>query len=977
MPGKYQKLVEKHVLVIGGSSGIGYCVAEASLESGASVIISSSSADRITKAVKRLQSSYPGGKVAGYAGIVDHIVFTAGDPLATIPLKDVTLETIKQAGQVRFFAPLLVAKVGSRYLSAGPQASITLTTGATADKPYEGWIVVTSFAAGLHGMARGLAVDLAPVRVNVVSPGAVKTELWGGMEEEERAAVFKGVEEKVLTKHVAGPEEVAESYLWLMKDSNVTGTVLGRFSLFKRPSTAKEEPANKTITSGLMIDPPHSDLIVNSPVILSDIELTRSNLSQDIFIGALHDSNYTQLQENVRRLRRAPVGPDPKNVDAAWEVYKKQREESLKYCRKLIEKSQEHHARNPSLESSVGPLDTRSSLSSGSVNDASLPFQINPQWLSAIREYKAVQETLLNTLHTSLVVTYTAYEPDASQRQLDIFLKDKEHRKSVITKWRDTSVRRVRSEKPEFFEKYKIRSLNFDKLKHDIEESERLFDTGHTPNRVIRESVIYKNGDTVLEFAYRPSDSLPIIRFRVSSHFLIPDDVSPLFSQMFCPGPIIPLDMMHDLPKAPSKIIGKDGIGVNVYRMPQMEPNSHEALTLLLHAIHGHTQMLPRDDIDFPVFISIADYRWLPQWESRAAESNPKELLLIAYAFGARELFTRISRSIILNAKDDDDTRGQELWPQVINNTIRTRRAIYMEQILEYCASVIHEYLQPPRQSGERPVHVGSLEMSTVRCPRGSHTCDATNLGWLMLVFNELGVSPLSPRPSSKRSLKELIDSLRLMPSPPRTHIGVCDFAPSFRSKINDISNTIIGLTLYDVSGQYGWALISTKESIFEAEKAKEATREAVSLSILSLLENIEDLHAAAMIDKTFYGAYMKNEGRLLRNIYLPSRTMDLFTVQDEDIYDVSPSLSPTDIATMPIPTSEEEARELLTRNVEATSRAWATRDSLQSHERGMNSAQNEKFLAGDFAHTEDKARLEEESKQLQTERDKVMNFRV
>ncbi|KAA8567644.1 hypothetical protein MFRU_010g02240 [Monilinia fructicola] len=245
MPGKYEKLVGKHVLVIGGSSGIGYCVAEASLESGASVTISSSSVDRVAKGVERLHSSYPGGKVTGYAcdlskstvesdieklfeqaGKVDHIVFTAGDPLATLPLKDVTLESIKRAGQVRFFAPLLVAKVGSRYLSAGPQASITLTTGATADKPYEGWSVITSFAAGLHGMARGLAVDLAPVRVNVVSPGAVKTDLWGGMKEEERAAIFKEVEEKVLTKHVAGPEEVAESYLWLMKDSNVTGTVV-------------------------------------------------------------------------------------------------------------------------------------------------------------------------------------------------------------------------------------------------------------------------------------------------------------------------------------------------------------------------------------------------------------------------------------------------------------------------------------------------------------------------------------------------------------------------------------------------------------------------------------------------------------------------------------------------------------------------------------------------------------------------------
>ncbi|KAF7955878.1 hypothetical protein EAE96_004800 [Botrytis aclada] len=244
MPGKYQKLVSKRVLVIGGSSGIGYCVAEASLENGASVTISSSSPDRVAKAVEKLQKSYPDGKINGFpcdlskptleadleklfeqTGKVDHIVSTVGDALALIPLEKASLEDMQKAGQVRFFGQLMVAKVGSRYLSEGPQASITLTTGSTADKPMKGWTIVTSFAAGLHGMAKALAVDLAPVRVNVVSPGAVKTELWNGMPEEEREGSFKMLEGIALTKHVALPEELAESYLWLMKDSNVTGTI--------------------------------------------------------------------------------------------------------------------------------------------------------------------------------------------------------------------------------------------------------------------------------------------------------------------------------------------------------------------------------------------------------------------------------------------------------------------------------------------------------------------------------------------------------------------------------------------------------------------------------------------------------------------------------------------------------------------------------------------------------------------------------
>ncbi|TGO46957.1 hypothetical protein BOTNAR_0554g00040 [Botryotinia narcissicola] len=174
------------------------------------------------------------------------------------------------------------------------------------------------------------------------------------------------------------------------------------------------------------------------------------------------------------------------------------------------------------------------------------------------------------------------------------------------------------------------------------------------------------------------------------------------------------------------------------------------------------------------------------------------------------------------------------------------------------------------------------------------------------------------------------------------------------------------------------------------------------------------------MIDKSFYGAYIKNEGRLLRNIVkaglkhasrvaetqispadqmaqdttesLEATAVDLiddsesavssisenesFNAQHGDLYDVSPPFSPIDITAMPVPTSEEEARELLTLNVEATSRAWAMRDSLQSSERHVNLTQKEKFLAGDFAHIEDKARLEEESKQLQAERDEIINLR-
>lgn len=241
---KYNKLANKRVLIIGGSSGIGFAVAEACIESSASVTISSSSSDRVAQKVKDLQTSYPHAKdtIRGFAcdlskptlerdlealfeqvGKLDHIVFTAGDPLAQMPLSEISLEKIQTAGQVRFFAPLLIAKVGSKYLDSSPQSSIIITTGSVATQPRPNWSVIASYAGGLHSMVRNLAVDLKPIRVNLVSPGAIDTELWKGMPEDKKKEMFKAIEGKVLTGKVGRPEEVAEAYLWLLKDANVTG----------------------------------------------------------------------------------------------------------------------------------------------------------------------------------------------------------------------------------------------------------------------------------------------------------------------------------------------------------------------------------------------------------------------------------------------------------------------------------------------------------------------------------------------------------------------------------------------------------------------------------------------------------------------------------------------------------------------------------------------------------------------------------
>ncbi|KAI7113858.1 hypothetical protein KC352_g34858, partial [Hortaea werneckii] len=123
-----QKLKDAKVLVIGGSSGIGYGVAEALVENGCTVIISSSNPDKVQTTIDRLKKSYPSAspRISGQAcnlgdqttlesnvaklfdqvGTLDHVVYTAGDALAMLPIQDITMDKLIQAGMVRFYAPL-------------------------------------------------------------------------------------------------------------------------------------------------------------------------------------------------------------------------------------------------------------------------------------------------------------------------------------------------------------------------------------------------------------------------------------------------------------------------------------------------------------------------------------------------------------------------------------------------------------------------------------------------------------------------------------------------------------------------------------------------------------------------------------------------------------------------------------------------------------------------------------------------------
>lgn len=124
---------------------------------------------------------------------------------------------------------MVLAKHAPKYLRGGPRSSITLTTGAVSQRPLPDWVVVGSYATGLQGLTRSLALDLAPIRVNLVSPGPVDTEFWT-LSEEEKRAKFDSIARQMPTGRVGRVEDIVESYLCLMKDENASGSMVSTSS---------------------------------------------------------------------------------------------------------------------------------------------------------------------------------------------------------------------------------------------------------------------------------------------------------------------------------------------------------------------------------------------------------------------------------------------------------------------------------------------------------------------------------------------------------------------------------------------------------------------------------------------------------------------------------------------------------------------------------------------------------------------------
>lgn len=233
-----RSLRAKRVVVVGGTSGIGFAVAEAALGDHAEVTVASSHPDNVEGAVRRLGGGAKGAALdvrdeAGVAtffervGPFDHLVYTAGDwgaARASGKLADLDIAAADAVFAVRFWGALRVIKHAHQVMAA--DGSITLTDGVVARRPRKGGPLSTAMAGAIEHLTHALAVDLAPLRVNAVCPGLVQTEIWNSIPEDRREAQLRSMTETQPLPRVGQPDELAEAYLYLMRCGFVTGQVL-------------------------------------------------------------------------------------------------------------------------------------------------------------------------------------------------------------------------------------------------------------------------------------------------------------------------------------------------------------------------------------------------------------------------------------------------------------------------------------------------------------------------------------------------------------------------------------------------------------------------------------------------------------------------------------------------------------------------------------------------------------------------------
>ncbi len=222
----------KRILVIGGSSGIGYATAAGALADGAKVTIASRSEDKLRAAkallggqveMRRLDVASDAEVDAFFkdAPTYDHIV-VSGAAFKFGTVKDQNIDDAYAAMNIKFWGAYRVA----RKATVAPGGSFVFVSGFLSRRPKPNMVLVGAINAALETLAQGLALEMAPVRFNVVSPGIIDTPTRAAMPAEARKTMLENVAKSLPVKRVGQAEDCADQILLMLRNTFMTGSVV-------------------------------------------------------------------------------------------------------------------------------------------------------------------------------------------------------------------------------------------------------------------------------------------------------------------------------------------------------------------------------------------------------------------------------------------------------------------------------------------------------------------------------------------------------------------------------------------------------------------------------------------------------------------------------------------------------------------------------------------------------------------------------
>ena len=157
-------------------------------------------------------------------GELDHLVFTAGEALQLMDLRSMDIKLAQGFFPLRYFGTLSAVKAAAPRIRPG--GSIVLSSGIAGDRAGSGWSVGASICGAVESLTRALAVELAPIRVNAVSPGLIRTPLWARIPAADREQMYASVAGSIPVGRVGEAQDIADAFLFLMNQGFATGSII-------------------------------------------------------------------------------------------------------------------------------------------------------------------------------------------------------------------------------------------------------------------------------------------------------------------------------------------------------------------------------------------------------------------------------------------------------------------------------------------------------------------------------------------------------------------------------------------------------------------------------------------------------------------------------------------------------------------------------------------------------------------------------